>query len=148
MCVSGCGKPRLLWADSSHHSSNEVHTTLPACLTVSRCDIVALSWRMGKLPTQTHTHCHSLPRIWTHTPLSRGKERRQDREPTFMSDGPLVPWLVLVVRAGQRRYHLSCWILGFFLLRRGEWKSQIGARWATRQGDSKKQIQVCRSPTV
>lgn len=67
-CMSGCGKPHLLWVGSSHHSDNDMHTTLPARLTISQCDIALLFWRMGILPTWTLvfalrpclTHEHTL----------------------------------------------------------------------------------------
>ena len=59
MCVSGCGKPCLLPADSSHPSNNEVHTSVPAHLTISRHGGTVLE--DGQISHRDTHRCHSLP---------------------------------------------------------------------------------------
>lgn len=77
MCVSGCGKPLLLWVGSSHRSNNKVHTTLPAGLIISQCDIVTLLWRTGELLTQTLIFALRVCLAYEHT-LRSDVRRRGD----------------------------------------------------------------------
>lgn len=90
-------KPRLYWADSSHHSNNEVHTTLPACPPACQCDILSLFCR-----THTLTRCYLLigrgDRLLTdtHTHYSvLGRRKDDERERRILSHGFLFIFLTI-----------------------------------------------------
>lgn len=81
-------KPLLLWADSSHHSNNEVHTTLPGQPPAS---VTYCHHPGGQAHLHTFTHIHRL--AFTHW---------QDTKPAF-SHMPTHTYTILLWRGEKKQ---------------------------------------------